>query len=541
MIRSRIQFRRQQTQQRLAEITNRSGILQAEEAQLLLKASEVRTELGRLQSEALQLHNAAAPVSFLPPEVLAEIFKYLKNDPRDRNQGDIVAVSRVMCGWRVTALAIPLLWTTIIITDSEESASMAKIFFERAKPLLVKVKVIWPDDYVGSDIEESSDAGSVQSEPEVPTKSSRTISVLKPRMDRIHSLSIKSRANEKVFREGTTEVERTNHVRELLQSFKRAHAPSLRRLEVDAPVETEEDEFDGAVTVSILNGGPTALSELILNRISLRSCWPPESQITRLSLREPYDDGDGNWIVMPLIENIDETLSQFSSLTHLELLGEVCSIETLEVDLDIIDMPLLEFLTFGLTADEVYFKGMMDLIDAPNLKSFNLKGVDNTVLKCFIKIVSDGEFPCENLQQLSFDGIVSRDLEVITPAFARATGSITHLSFNSPGNGISQRRFDTYRPPGSKFLTLLPLVSLFMPGGQLDPSLWPNLHMITYGCRLAESDTSSPLLHQLVEARSLVGPALQLQRIHFYDNADREVDFLDDLEQGRMEFVLEHP
>ncbi|KAJ7625669.1 hypothetical protein FB45DRAFT_1005025 [Roridomyces roridus] len=116
--------------------------------------SRLKNQLGRLEAEQAELsdyqrHNVAilSPLRRVPPEILAEMFSWtLPTSDMDGTVADLGlsqwVVSRVSSRWRATALATPLLWSTIFVCFGKAyppSLDMVKAQMDRSRSLNLKI------------------------------------------------------------------------------------------------------------------------------------------------------------------------------------------------------------------------------------------------------------------------------------------------------------------------------------------------------------------------------------------------------------------
>lgn len=94
------------------------------------KISEHEASIQRLQAEIKELmtkRNELAPISVLPPELLARVFIWTRNDVYPRRSW--LRVTHVCRHWRETALSFPDLWSDIDLADLDFSS----LLLDRAK------------------------------------------------------------------------------------------------------------------------------------------------------------------------------------------------------------------------------------------------------------------------------------------------------------------------------------------------------------------------------------------------------------------------
>src|ERR1700691_4279718 len=111
-----------------------------EEASLLRSLARTRAEASRLKSE----RNRRASVSKLPDDVLAEIFAVAHRDDvesRDRKRTSLpfcMVASHVIRTWRVNAIRLSFLWTTIEVLPSHH-IDLLQMYLSRIRSRLFDI------------------------------------------------------------------------------------------------------------------------------------------------------------------------------------------------------------------------------------------------------------------------------------------------------------------------------------------------------------------------------------------------------------------
>lgn len=233
--------------------------------------------------------NKSPPVSSLPPEILASIFRTAQ--PRRRLRHKIpfeVVVSHVSSHWRGVILTTPFLWTSIDVY-SIPSLVWTQIYLERSKKCPVDVRLDLHH------IEKRYNRHSTLLVKNI-------LDVIVPHIDRWRCLLI------------FTLLEKTAY--NILSHFYHLAAPVLQRLTVNVDVGASLDDahFDS----SIFSSAPRLH---FVRSEALRCCWLPLSGLTTLHLQRSFH-------IAPLGYNqLLEIITTPHSLANLSIHGTIDSLD----------------------------------------------------------------------------------------------------------------------------------------------------------------------------------------------------------------------
>ncbi|KAG0694800.1 hypothetical protein DFH29DRAFT_759384, partial [Suillus ampliporus] len=135
-----------ESQRELDELNRRIDTLKERQQTLRSEAFQVHSTIHTLQSRAAHITNKTAPVSRLPPDVLAIIFEESRrllipwSSVVKRPLSPEVQLSHVSSTWREVALSTPALWTTIRFPIlHKEAAAVAYLQRCNQAPLSVHI------------------------------------------------------------------------------------------------------------------------------------------------------------------------------------------------------------------------------------------------------------------------------------------------------------------------------------------------------------------------------------------------------------------
>jgi hypothetical protein len=125
----------------LAGMDKRHGTAYQEHLSALKQqAQDLERQLTCKRLEIADFINSAAPISFIPIEILAEIFKAGHRSARDASLFALI-VSHVSHHWREVALHLPSLWTILHFGQGLlESEMLLNLYLERSRPWLLDVR-----------------------------------------------------------------------------------------------------------------------------------------------------------------------------------------------------------------------------------------------------------------------------------------------------------------------------------------------------------------------------------------------------------------
>jgi hypothetical protein len=218
---------------------------------------ESRQSLQQAQLQLAELKNRKAPISKLPMEILATIFKAgLDNDDDDdeflhHTLPFSILVSHVVRRWRVTAINLPSLWTTIWM-DITKRQPLSGIYLKRSGSYSLDLIVICDED---------------------------VLSTFDPSILHLHrnrSLYIQCSHYQPAFT--------------ILGNLHCSSAPYLQSLEVEVLWNGDVESLEWTQPLvhdgQILQGGAPTLTSITLQWISLKSCQPPLNALTKLVLQQ---------------------------------------------------------------------------------------------------------------------------------------------------------------------------------------------------------------------------------------------------------------
>ncbi|KAF7966892.1 hypothetical protein HWV62_36651 [Athelia sp. TMB] len=153
---------RHQVHSTLSQVRGDLALLDDALAHITAIQTQLTKKRDALQAISDRLNAIISPMRAAPPEIIAEIFSYLKGDYRDKVHAHARAESllptHVCQQWRRIALSIPSLWNNIYINGGSVSDSIPnseveciKVWLARAKncPLSINLQRLddWWDDF----------------------------------------------------------------------------------------------------------------------------------------------------------------------------------------------------------------------------------------------------------------------------------------------------------------------------------------------------------------------------------------------------------
>jgi len=295
-------------------------------------------QLARKRSEMISLTNSLAPVSSLPPEVLAEIFIAGRHITSPFLPFPLL-VSHVHRHWREVALQSPGLWTNIYIGDHSKSMALLDLYLKRSRtqPLDVEMTHTRASGFCEN---ETSD-----------------IYISLFNMLARHAVRWRS------FNFHVDLYSDSNNYQSWFSSFRNLSAPRLESLRL------EYDGYaDSPVKLEIFSAGAPLLSSVVLCGDALPFGFPSPSSVSSLELGPHEEDYWYSELHEVLVAT--RTLSKLVLHHHLRL--QPLTSSQCPLPFEFPSLRSLEILPPKITKDPFRFEDTFNAIEAPNLDSLIL-------------------------------------------------------------------------------------------------------------------------------------------------------------------------
>lgn len=234
----------------IAILKARVAELEAKEARLIpeLEACRALLKSTRLSLGALikSRRNFQAPVSMLPPEVLAFVFEAALGDRARVFQPFAIVLSHVCQTWRAVAVSDPFLWTDIQI-GAVGTNCLSSLFLERSKTCDINVHYVYD--------------------------------VAQPQLFRLAILHLHRCRRLLMTFPGCMSATM------VLRTMVLVKTPRLRSFQIDVgEISGDREVLADDGPLRIFEGGAPILTAITLNGISSMGCQPPLAALTSLEL-----------------------------------------------------------------------------------------------------------------------------------------------------------------------------------------------------------------------------------------------------------------